>query len=263
MNDRWQLTGKLAVVTGATKGIGLAIANELLALGAEVLIVARHEEAVKQRITEWRKQGHLAIGLTGDISKEGDRTRIIQKVESLWGKLDILINNVGTNIRKAAVDYEQQELEDLFKTNLFSAFELCRAFYPFFLKAGSARRGKSGDCSIVNVSSVAGLQHIRSGVIYGMTKAAINQMTRNLAVEWATQGIRVNTIAPWYIRTPLAEQVLENPQYMDEVLSRTPMKRIGEPEEVAGLAAFLCTPAAGYITGQSIAVDGGFSVNGF
>ncbi|HEX8348717.1 MAG TPA: SDR family oxidoreductase, partial [Hymenobacter sp.] len=117
--------------------------------------------------------------------------------------------------------------------------------------------------SIVNISSVAGLAHVRTGAIYGMTKAAMIQLTRNLAVEWAPDQIRVNVVAPWYIQTPLAASVLSNEAYRSEVLSRTPLKRIGEPEEVAAAVAFLCLPAASYITGQCLSVDGGFTVNAF
>ncbi|MFW5644433.1 MAG: SDR family oxidoreductase, partial [Bacteroidota bacterium] len=117
--------------------------------------------------------------------------------------------------------------------------------------------------SIVNISSVAGLGHLRTGIIYGMTKAAMHQMTKNLAVEWAPYDIRVNAIAPWYIQTPLAEQILQDNKYFKEVIKHTPMKRIGQPEEVSSLAAFLCMEGAAYITGQCIAVDGGFSVNLF
>ncbi|MDQ4140366.1 MAG: SDR family oxidoreductase, partial [Bacteroidota bacterium] len=112
-------------------------------------------------------------------------------------------------------------------------------------------------------SSVSGLNHLRTGAIYGMTKAAMIQLTKNLAVEWAGDNIRVNALAPWYIRTPLADAVLQNQEYLNDVLSRTPMGRVGEPSEVAAAAAFLCMPAASYITGQCLAIDGGFSVYGF
>jgi Tropinone reductase 1 len=123
------------------------------------------------------------------------------------------------------------------------------------------RKSKQGN--IIFISSVAGIDHIRTGAVYGTTKAAIIQLTKNLAVEWAADNIRVNTIAPWYIKTPMVEQLLKNKDYFEEVLKKTPMARIGEPDEVAAVAAFLCMPAASYITGQCIAVDGGTSVNMF
>jgi Tropinone reductase 1 len=166
-----------------------------------------------------------------------------------------LVNNVGTNIRKPTTEYSAAEFQHLLATNLESAFGLCQGAYPLLKAAGNA--------SIVNISSVAGLTHVRTGAIYGMTKAALNQLSRNLAVEWAGAGIRVNTVAPWYIQTPLAETVLRNPDYLQQVLDRTPLGRVGEPEEVAAAVAFLCLPAARYITGQCLSVDGGFEVFGF
>jgi Tropinone reductase 1 len=131
---------------------------------------------------------------------------------------------------------------------------MCRAAYPLLRK--------SGDASIVNVVSVAAFRNLGTGTPYAMSKAAVVQMTRAIAAEWAKEGIRVNAIAPWYIRTPLAEPVLKDPVRLEKILSRTPLGRVGEIEEVSGLAAFLCLPAASYITGQCIAVDGGFSVAG-
>jgi tropinone reductase I len=254
-NNRWSLEGRKALVTGGTKGIGAAIAEELLNLGAEVLIVARKELEVNQAVADWRGRGLLASGMVADVSQPADRHNLLQLVENTWGALDILANNVGTNIRRKIGEYTPEEYHYLLQTNLTSAFELCRLAHPF-LKA-------SAQGNVVNVSSVAGLGHVRTGAIYGMTKAALIQLSKNLAGEWAPDGIRVNCVAPWYIRTPLAEQVLQNTEYLESVLSRTPTRTIGNPEDVSAAVAFLCMPAAAYITGQCIAVDGGMSINLF
>ncbi|BAZ11623.1 tropinone reductase homolog [Calothrix sp. NIES-4071] len=256
MSTRWNLAGKKALITGATKGIGKAIAQEFLSLGAEVLIVARNQETTMNQVVSWQqKQGFLVHGIAADVALEQGRQAIFKQVQEVMGGLDILVNNVGTNIRKKALDYTTNEYKSIFETNLNSLFEMCQLAYPL-LKA-------STNSSIVNIGSVAGLTAIRTGAPYGMTKAALVQLTRSLSVEWASDGIRVNTIAPWFIHTPLTESLLNNSDFLDEVVAQTPMGRVGKPEEIAGLAAFLCMPAAAYITGQCIAVDGGFTAFGF
>ena len=241
---RWTLSGKTALVTGCTSGIGLAIADELLDFGATVIGVARTAERVQQ----WA-ESRGARGIAADVASEAGRARIFESIE----RLDILVNNAGTNIRKATADYSDDEYRLIRETNMDSVFALCRLAYPL-LRA-------SGDASVVNVVSVAAFRHLGTGTPYAMTKAAIAHLTRGLAGEWAKDGIRVNAVAPWYIRTPLAEPVLNDPARLEKILARTPAGRVGEPEEVAGLAAFLCMPAAAYITGQVIAVDGGRSLN--
>lgn len=267
--ERWQLDGARALVTGGTRGIGQAIASELLALGADVLVVARDPERLERCLQEWRDAGHAGHvhGCAADVSDAGGRARLFEALGGIFPDLDILINNVGTNVRKATTAYAEPELRRIFDTNLTSAFELCRSAHP--LLASAARRAATAGSgprrlsSIVNVVSVAGLTHLRTGSPYGMTKAALVQLTRNLACEWARDQIRVNAVAPWYTWTPLAQPVLENESYRNSILERTPLGRIADASEVAGAVAFLCLGAASYVTGQCLAVDGGFTANGF
>lgn len=253
-HSSWNLRGKKALITGATKGIGKAVLDLFLELGAECFFIARNEDDI-QRILKNTGQNYPVYGFAMDITSGRQRAELIRQLNKRWKGLDILVNNVGMNIRKKAHEYSAQEINLIIDTNLRSVFEMTRLAWSL-LKT-------SGEGCIVNISSTAGLAHVRTGTVYGMTKAALVQMTRNLACEWASDGIRVNAVAPWYIDTPLARQVLKNIDYLNEVLSRTPLKRIGKPEEVAATVAFLCMPGAAYITGQTIAVDGGFSVNAF
>lgn len=248
----WSLSGQRALVTGGTKGIGAAIVRQFLDLGASVFIVARDNDLLQQQLTDYQQQGHVVEGVAADVSQSGAATKIIGAVKQKWGSLDILVNNAGTNIRKPTADYTSAEYDHVLNTNLRSAYELSQAAYPL-LKASEKESGSK----IVMVSSVSGLASTSSGSLYGMTKAAILQLTRNLAVEWAADGIRVNAVAPWYINTPLATPVLTNPDKLAGILKRTPMNRVGEPDEIASVVSFLCMPASGYVTGQTISADGG------
>ncbi|WP_018617856.1 SDR family oxidoreductase [Spirosoma luteum] len=245
----WSLSGQRALVTGGTKGIGEAVVRQFLDLGASVFIVARDNERLQKQLAAYRQQGHDVAGVAVDISQPGAADTVIAAVSDRWDALDILVNNAGTNIRKPTVDYSPADYEHVLNTNMRSAYELTQAAYPLVKTSGMGK--------IVMVSSVSGLAHTSSGSLYGMTKAAMLQLTRNLAVEWASDGIRVNAVAPWYINTPLATPVLTNPDKLAGILKRTPMNRVGEPEEVASVISFLCMPASGYVTGQTISVDGG------
>lgn len=255
MNSRWSLSDKKALITGATRGIGLATAEEFLHLGAEICITARSDQEIQKLLDEWKQKSFNVHGIAADISTEKGRNDLLQFIEANWNRLDILINNVGTNIRKRVTDFTLNEFKKLHDTNLTSTFEMCRIFYPLLKQSNTA--------SVVNMGSTAGLTALRTGAPYAMTKAAIHQLTKNLSYEWAQDNIRVNAVAPWYIRTPLVDSLLKDENYLKDILDRTPMKRIGEPSEVASVIAFLCMPAASYITGQIIAIDGGFSIYGF
>jgi Tropinone reductase 1 len=255
---RWRLDGQLALVTGGSAGIGRAIARELLGFGADVLLAARDAtglESARAELLEDFPDRDVQAFVT-DVADDEQRRELLDWVEDYGdGSLHILVNNAGGNATKPATEYTEDEWRQIFEINLFSAFELSRYAYPLLTRHAAS--------SIVNVGSVSGITHVRSGAPYGMSKAAMHQMTRNLAVEWAEDGVRVNAVAPWYVRTRRTSDKLADPDYLDEVLLRTPLGRIGEPEEVAAAVAFLCLPAAGYITGECIAVDGGFLRYGF
>ena len=255
--DRWRLDGQTALVTGASVGIGRAIAAELLGLGADLLLVARDEAQLAASAAELEDEypDRQVRMLAADVADPEQRREIFDWVEDLGDGLQILVNNAGTNSRRATMEYSDAEWRELFETNLFSAFELSRFAFPLLSQHAAS--------SIVNIGSVSGLAHVRTGSVYGMTKAALHQLTRNLACEWAEDGVRVNAVAPWYIRTRRTSTALAQPEYYEEVIARTPMRRIGEPEEVAGAVAFLCLPASSYVTGECIAVDGGFLRYGF
>ena len=259
--NRWRLDGQLALVTGGSAGIGLAIARELLGFGAQVLLVARDATALEQARADLADEfedgaeDERVFALAADVADDEQRREILDWIEDRGDGLGILVNNAGGNLTRPANDYTEDEWRQVFEVNLFSAFELCRYAHPLLTRHAAS--------SIVNIGSVSGSTHVRSGAPYGMSKAALQQMTRNLAVEWAEDGIRVNAVAPWYIRTRRTSSKLADPDYLDEVLLRTPMGRVGEPEEVAAAVAFLCLPAAAYITGECIAVDGGFLRYGF
>ncbi|PQQ06609.1 tropinone reductase homolog [Prunus yedoensis var. nudiflora] len=255
-NSRWSLKGMTALVTGGTRGIGYAVVEELAGFGASVHTCSRNEAELHKCLKEWKAKGFLVTGSVCDASSKTEREKLVQQVASSFNdKFNILVNNVGSNIRKPTTEYTSEEYSSLMATNLESTYHLSQLAHPL-LKA-------SGAGSIVFISSVAGLGSIGSGTIYAASKAAINQLTKNLACEWAKDNIRSNSVCPWYTRTSLVEHLLDNKEFLEEITSRTPIDRVAEPEEVSSLVAFLCLPAASYITGQIISVDGGMTVNSF
>ena len=251
MNTPWNLIGRRALITGATKGIGLAIAEEFVSLGASIFVVSRSPADVAALVARLRSEGHDAAGLGADLATEPGRSALLAAVSAHWDGLEVLVNNVGTNIRRPTLETTLDDLRALMSVNLESAWALSRALH--------GRLADGGGC-IVNVSSVASQVIVQtSTAAYAMTKGAMDQMTRFFACEWAPDGIRVNSVHPWYIRTPLAEQVLQHPDKRALIEGVTPMGRVGEPEEVARAVAFLSMGASSYISGAHLVIDGGFS----
>ncbi len=253
--QHWKLTDYKAIITGATVGIGRATAEEFLELGAEVLIVARDQEVIDSNVRDYREKGWRAHGLSADVGLPEDRKKIAEWVKKEWDALDVLVNNVGTNVRKPTLEVSPEEMQQVFQVNTTAAFELCQHCYHWLKKSEQA--------GIINVGSIASQVVVQNTTaIYSMSKAALAQLTRYLAVAWGRDGIRVNAVHPWYIRTPRVARVVEDPEKYAKVLERTPLNRIGEPQEVGRVIAFLAMSASGFINGANLEIDGGFSQMG-
>lgn len=254
--------GKLVVITGFTQGIGKATAVEFLSCGAHVLGCSRHQDDVDTFVDMCRSQGYINIhGLACDVSTAPGRAQLVDKARDVFGGgIDVLINNVGTNLpanKRRTSDMEDDDFSYIMDVNLKSAFALSRDVFPLLKNAPSGN-----GCVLFNSSVAGGPCAMKSGCLYGMSKSGMNMLAKNLACEWAKDNIRAVSVAPWYTNTELAQKVLSDDEYRNEVLQRTPMNRTAEPEEVARVFAFLASPAASYITGCTVPVDGGYSVMG-
>ncbi|GMH18308.1 hypothetical protein Nepgr_020149 [Nepenthes gracilis] len=255
-DERWSLDGMTALVTGGTKGIGCAIVEELARLGASVHTCSRNEIELGDRLKDWAAKGFRVTGSICDVSSRAQREKLMETVSEVFsGKLHVLVNNVATSIYKPTVDCSAEDFSTIVATNFESTFHLCQLSHPL-LKA-------SGAGCIVNVSSLAGVVALRVSSAYASTKGAMNQLTKNLACEWAKDSIRVNAVAPGFTRTPFTEKRITEESFQEDLKSRTPLRRVGEPEDISAVVAFLCLPASCYVTGQIICVDGGMSANGF
>ncbi|MFT4414157.1 SDR family NAD(P)-dependent oxidoreductase [Fredinandcohnia humi] len=250
------LEDKVAIVTGAGRGIGRAISIGLAEAGADVALLSRTEGDLAEVASTIKELGRRSYIVQTDVTKREAVTVAVEKVLEQTKKIDILVNNAGMNIRSKALNVTDEEWQTIMDTNLKSAFMMAQ-------EVGRVMKEQTNGGKIINISSVAGHVALRTGVVYAATKAALIQMTKVLAMEWGQYGINVNSIGPWYFKTPLTEKLLQDEQYVNDILAVTPIKRIGELPELVGPAVFLSSDAGNYVTGQTLFVDGGMTIHGF
>jgi tropinone reductase I len=232
-------------VTGASRGIGRAIVEELQSRGATVVGVARDVAEIPATAT--------LLPVAGDVTEEAGRKAILEAAVARYGRIDALVNNAGSALRGAAVETSLDDFRQMLEANLLSTFALCRAVYPHLKASGG---------TVVNISSVTGSRVLPVRVAYGTSKAALDHLTRSLAVEWGPDGIRVNAVLPWFTRTEMVQKVLEDAAFAQRLIAATPLRRLAEPADVARATAFLALTDSNYITGQLLAVDGGYLAQG-
>lgn len=252
-NNPWQLDGKVAVITGATRGIGLATARALGRSGAQLVISSRKAEACAQTTAMLRDEGLQVIAVSGHVGRDEDRRALIDAAMQAYGRLDIVVANAAVNPIFAELQETPADVWDkVLDTNLTSPLRLAQLALPLIASQGGG--------AMVLLSSLAGLEVSPGGGAYAVSKAAENHLARQLAYEWGPRGVRVNVVAPGTTRTDMIRALMATPGAYDATVAATPLRRIGEPEDIAATIHFLVSDAARHITGQVIAVDGGYSL---
>jgi 2-dehydro-3-deoxy-D-gluconate 5-dehydrogenase len=249
----FDLTGKVAIVTGGNGGIGLGIAQGLAQAGAKIVILGRNTEK-SQMAAQWLQAqvGAVALVVTSDVGRADDVDQAIAEVTQHFGRIDILFNNAGINIRKQPEELSLAEWQEVINTNLTSAFLMSKAVYPSMKKGGGGK--------IVNIGSMTSIFGAPFAPAYAATKGGIVQLTKSLALAWAKDNIQVNSILPGWFDTELTEKAREQiPGLHERVLSRIPQGRWAKPADMAGTAVWLSSQASDYVTGIAIAVDGGYA----
>ncbi len=251
----FDLTGRVAIVTGGNGGIGLGMARGMAAAGARIVIAARNGQKAAAAIAELEALGIQARFVPVDVSDEASVNAMVAAAAAAFGRIDILVNNAGFNIRRPPQDYTLDDFHKVVDTNLTSVFLCAKAVYPHMKAAGGGK--------IINIGSMASLFGNPPFTAYAASKGGMVQLSRVLATAWAADHIQVNTVLPGWIDTDLTRvSKVQMPGLNERVLERTPEGRWGRPEDFAGIAVFLASAASDYVTGTAIPVDGGFSISG-